>query len=101
MKTVFLFGSPRKRSNGSIIAERFCTTATNMGAEVKTFSLNDLDYRGCQGCMACKKKLDRCGLKDDLTELLEAVMPLQRFEPRTYGLEVELQKTRVIINKKR
>jgi multimeric flavodoxin WrbA len=73
MKVVSLLGSPREKANSSIIAERFCAEAKKSGAEIKTFRLNDLQYRGCQGCMACKTKLDRCALKDDLTEVLEAV----------------------------
>jgi len=73
MKIVSLLGSPRAKSNSSTIAERFCATAKGLGAEVRAFTLNDLDYRGCQGCMACKTKLDRCALKDGLTEVLEAV----------------------------
>ena len=40
---------------------------------VETFSLNELNYRGCQACMACKTKLDRCVLKDDLEPVLDAV----------------------------
>jgi len=35
--------------------------------------LNKLTYRGCQACMACKTKSDRCVLKDDLGKVLEAV----------------------------
>jgi multimeric flavodoxin WrbA len=73
MKVVSLLGSPRERANSSMIAEHFCTTAQKLGAEVRTFALNDLNFRGCQGCMACKTKLDRCALEDDLTEVLEAV----------------------------
>lgn len=73
MKIISLLGSPRNRGNSSTIAERFCTTSQQLGAEVQTFALNDLNFRGCQGCMACKTKLDRCALKDDLTEVLEAV----------------------------
>jgi len=73
MKIVCVLGSPRARANSSIIAERFCTTAENLGAEVLTFTLNDLDFQVCQACMACKTKLDRCILEDDLTEVLEAV----------------------------
>lgn len=73
MKIVSVLGSPRMRSNSSTIAKRFCITAQKLGAEVKTFTLNDLHFRGCQGCMACKTKLDRCALEDDLTEVLEAV----------------------------
>ncbi len=73
MKVVSLLGSPRKNANSSIVAERFCATAQNLGAEVRSFTLNDLDFRGCQGCYVCKTKLDRCVLKDDLAEVLEAV----------------------------
>jgi multimeric flavodoxin WrbA len=73
MKIVCLLGSPREKGNSATIANRFCNTAGGLGAEVKTFTLNNLEYRGCQGCMACKTKLDRCALNDDLTEVLEAV----------------------------
>jgi multimeric flavodoxin WrbA len=73
MKIVSVLGSPRENSNSSTIANRFCTTAEKFGGEVQTFVLNNLEYRGCQGCMACKTKLDRCILEDDLTEVLNAV----------------------------
>ncbi|MEN6486143.1 MAG: flavodoxin family protein [Syntrophobacteraceae bacterium] len=73
MKIVCLLGSPRQKANSSMIAARFCETARKLGADIRTFRLNDLNFRGCQGCHACKTKLDRCALEDDLTEVLEAV----------------------------
>jgi multimeric flavodoxin WrbA len=73
MKIVSLLGSPRENGNSSTIAKHFCATAQGMGVEVKTFVLNKLNYRGCQGCMLCKTKLDRCALEDELTEVLETV----------------------------
>lgn len=73
MKILCLLGSPRKKSNSSTIAKRFADTAEKSGAEVKTYTLNDLKYRGCQACMACKKKLEKCALKDDLAEVLMAL----------------------------
>jgi NAD(P)H-dependent FMN reductase len=73
MKVVSILGSPRPNGNSATIAKHFCNAAKGLGAEVKTFVLNELDYRGCQGCMTCKTKLDKCVLKDDLTEVLEAV----------------------------
>src|SRR5208337_1623588 len=73
MKILCLLGSPREKGNSATIANRFCKTAEGLGAEVKSFTLNNLQYRGCQGCMACKTKLDRCALNDDLTEVLDAV----------------------------
>jgi multimeric flavodoxin WrbA len=73
MKILCLLGSPREKGNSATIANRFCKTAEGLGAEVKSFTLNNLQYRGCQGCMACKTKLDRCALNDDLTVVLDAV----------------------------
>ncbi|MBP2673816.1 MAG: NADPH-dependent reductase [Deltaproteobacteria bacterium] len=73
MKLVTLLGSPRPSGNSSAIARRIAETASQLGAETRTFELNRLAYRGCQGCYACKKGLDRCVLEDDLTEVLSAV----------------------------
>jgi len=73
MKVVCLLGSPKPKGNSAFLAKRFCEAAQARGAEVETFSLNKLNYKGCQACMACKIKLDRCALKDDLTPVLEAV----------------------------
>ncbi|MGA3118280.1 MAG: NAD(P)H-dependent oxidoreductase [Syntrophobacteraceae bacterium] len=49
MKVVCLLGSPRAKGNSAAIANRFCTTAEKLGAEVQAFALNKLEYRGCQG----------------------------------------------------
>jgi multimeric flavodoxin WrbA len=73
MKIVSLLGSPRPKGNTAFLAHRFCRTAETSGAEIQTFALNKLKYRGCQACMTCKTKLDRCVLKDDLTEVLDAI----------------------------
>lgn len=72
-RIVAVHGSPRERSNSSAIANRFCQAAERRGALVETFVLNNLEFRGCQGCMACKTRLDRCAVEDDLTPLLESV----------------------------
>jgi multimeric flavodoxin WrbA len=73
MKIVCLLGSPRKGGNSSTIARHLIATADSLGADTRTFELNSLSYRGCQGCYACKTTLDHCILKDDLTGVLEAV----------------------------
>jgi len=73
MKIACLLGSPRKGSCSSAIAEQFVQSAVEMGATANTFTLNDLTYRGCQGCYACKKTLDHCILNDGLTKVLDAV----------------------------
>ena len=73
MNIVCVFGSPRVKGNSAAIANRFLSDAEKLGASVRTFALNKLSYRGCQACMSCKSKLDRCVLKDDLEPVLDAV----------------------------
>jgi len=73
MKAVCILGSPRPKGNSTIIARYFCNRIESHGAEVQTFTLNRLSYQGCQACMVCKTKLDRCVLADDLTPVLDAV----------------------------
>lgn len=72
MNIVCLLGSPRRKSNSSAIAMRFVDTARELGADVTTYRLNDLEYRGCQACMGCKRKSEKCVLRDDLAEVLQA-----------------------------
>ena len=73
MKVLCLLGSPRSKGNSAAIATRFCEAAKDLGAEIQTFVLNQLTYRGCQACMTCKTKLDKCVLNDDLTPVLDIV----------------------------
>jgi multimeric flavodoxin WrbA len=73
MKITCLIGSPRLKSNSAAIADRFMDTAANLGAETERIVLNDLAYRGCQGCLACKTVSDKCVLKDDLAKVLESL----------------------------
>lgn len=73
MKIVAVLGSPRLNGNSAFIAGRFLEAAKNLGAETRSFALNTLTYRGCQACMSCKKTSEVCVLKDDLSEVLEAV----------------------------
>jgi multimeric flavodoxin WrbA len=73
MKIVSLLGSPRTAGNSATIANHVLKIAGELGAETRSFELNRLSYQGCQACYACKIKLDRCVLKDDLSEVLAAV----------------------------
>ena len=73
MKIVAVLGSPRLKGNSTALARKILNKAGELGAETQEFMLNKLQYKGCQGCETCKKKLDRCVLKDDLAPVLEAV----------------------------
>lgn len=71
MKVLVVLGSPSKKGCSSTIANAFAAEAGKLGAEVDVFHLNSLDYKGCQGCMACKMKREDCAVRDDLTAVLE------------------------------
>jgi len=73
MKIVAILGSPQPRGNSASLARAFLAGAREQGAEVQEYPLNQLDFRGCQGCRACKTKNDACILEDDLTPVLQAV----------------------------
>jgi multimeric flavodoxin WrbA len=73
MKIVAVLGSPRPKSNSTILARTILQRAQELGAESQEFVLNKLKFRGCQGCETCKTKLDHCVLQDDLTAVLAAI----------------------------
>lgn len=73
MKVVGILGSPRTDGNSSTIAKKFIKTAKGLGAQTQIFYLNELNYKGCQGCYSCKGKLEHCILDDDLTDVLNAM----------------------------
>lgn len=73
MKIVCLYGSPRKKGNSAAVARHFLDRAVEGGGDVRSFYLNELELRGCQGCNVCKKSRETCVLQDGLTEVLGAV----------------------------
>lgn len=73
MKVINILGSPRKKGTSARIAKSFTDAAEKSGAQVDSFYLNGMKFRGCQGCEQCHRKLDHCILKDDLTAVLEGM----------------------------
>lgn len=75
-KIVIIDGGPRKNMNTAAMAEAFAEGARECGAEVLTYRLYDIDYKGCRSCLVCKLKdrlyTDVCAWKDGLTEVLKA-----------------------------
>ncbi len=72
-KITCLVGSPRLKGNSTIAMDWFMDTAAAYGAELKRYELNSLEYCGCQECMICKTRLEKCCLQDDLEEVLQSV----------------------------
>lgn len=72
-KVVSILGSPRRNGTSSRIAASFTEEAQRLGADIESFNLNSMDYRGCQGCEMCHTKLDHCVLKDEGTRVLDSM----------------------------
>jgi len=70
MKVIGIVGSPRKNGNTNILVQQVLEGAAEAGAETRNFFLNEMNYRGCQGCNYCKEH-EKCKLEDDLVEVFD------------------------------
>jgi multimeric flavodoxin WrbA len=68
MKTVILFGSPRKRGNTRQLVDAFSETMKKTGHDVRLLNLNDMNVRPCQGCLMCAKE-GKCRINDDMKDI--------------------------------
>lgn len=71
-KVTAVVASPRKGGNCNAIVDKMAETLRARGDTVEVFRLNELDLKGCQACMGCKKA-GKCVRKDDLTPVLESM----------------------------
>jgi multimeric flavodoxin WrbA len=79
MRKVFgINGSPRKNWNTAAMLRRALDGAETAGAATDMVHLYDLNFKGCGSCFVCKRKSSfkdgRCGLRDDLSPILEQAM---------------------------
>ncbi len=73
MKTVILFGSPRKEGNTIQLARTISDTLKAGGSNVRMLYLNDMNIRPCQGCCACLKD-GACGINDDMKDIRKYIL---------------------------
>jgi len=71
MNVFVIHGSPRKHGNSSFLAGKL--TESLAPAALQEAWLADLQYKGCRGCMACRKHAETCVMRDGLTDVLAAV----------------------------
>lgn len=65
LKALGFAGSPRKGGNSETLLAAALDGAAEAGAEIELIRLNDLHFRPCQVCEACKKA-PVCVQRDDL-----------------------------------
>ncbi len=68
MKTIILFGSPRKKGNTRRLVDTFSETMKKNGHDVRLLNLNDMNVRPCQGCLICAKE-GICRINDDMKDI--------------------------------
>lgn len=78
MKIVGINGSPRLKGNTHYLMEEVLKSARDAGATTSIHNLNELNFKGCQGCLACRKK-GKCVQKDDLSPVLDEIAKADGF----------------------
>jgi multimeric flavodoxin WrbA len=73
LKTVILFGSPRKNGNTIQLTQAITDALKKKGHSVRMLYLNDLNIRPCQGCYACLKN-GSCKIKDDMKDIRKYIL---------------------------
>jgi len=66
-KVVALLGSPRRKGNSAILAERIARGARSAGAQIETLYIHGMKIAPCKSCYACQKpNSDGCSIDDDM-----------------------------------
>jgi len=73
MKTVILFGSPRKSGNTRQLVNAFTGAMRKGRDEVRLLYLNDMKISPCQGCLSCAET-GLCRIKDDMKDVCTSIM---------------------------
>lgn len=76
MKVIAINGSARKGWNTHTMLQNALDGAAAKGAETEMVNLYDLDYKGCIGCLGCKRKggnVGRCAIKDGLAPVFDSI----------------------------
>ena len=76
MKVIAINGSPRKGWNTHMLLEKALEGAASKGAETQMVNLYDLNFKGCYGCLGCKRKSGdsrRCVINDEITPVLDEI----------------------------
>jgi multimeric flavodoxin WrbA len=73
MKVIGFVGSPRKKGNTATLVNEVLRGVQENGSEYKVYYLNELNIKGCQGCMRCKKPEAVCSVKDDMAPLYDEI----------------------------
>ena len=69
IKILVLNGSPREKGNTAALVKQLTIVAEEIGAEVESIRLHDLDIHPCDACDSCQGNGNGCVISDDMQEL--------------------------------
>lgn len=73
-KILVLLGSPRKKGNSTLLANRIIKGAEDAGALVETVYLHGLNIAPCRACEGCRQKDAKdCVVDDDMRPLYDKI----------------------------
>ncbi len=75
MKNVLILsGSPRKGGNSDLLCDEFMRGAKEAGHKVTKINVADKKIAPCRGCYYCNEHNGKCIHKDDMTDILQAMI---------------------------
>lgn len=89
MKVLIINGSPRSKGNSASIVEQLYKKFSDGGDTVELMNPNQVNFKGCQGCLSCRKNNTLCVVKDELGDMLGRFLDFDFFvivTPNYYGL---------------
>ncbi len=73
-KILILSASPRKGGNSDLLCDQFLRGAEEAGHEAQKIFLREKTIEHCVACDACQGSGGRCAQRDDMAEILDAMI---------------------------
>lgn len=73
-KVLILSGSPRKGGNSDLLCDAFAKGAAEAGNAVTKIRVSERNIAPCRGCYFCREHNGTCVYKDDMAEILQAMI---------------------------
>lgn len=73
-KVLILSSSPRRGGNSDLLCDEFMRGTKEAGHEVTKMNIACLNIAHCKACYYCRKHNGECLIKDDMTEVMQAMI---------------------------
>lgn len=73
-KVLILSASPRRGGNSDLLCDEFMKGAKEAGNEVTKINVGSLSIAHCKACYYCRNHQGECVIKDDMTDVMQAMI---------------------------